>query len=179
MGLEELSRNHPAWDAVYENLNLEDISNVTVDFDVKYYRKSYPELDELAEKIWEEKTRNNTRLYNAEKFRLHDYVTGNNNKLTLQLGLTDYKSIICTNHYENVETFYEYGIENYNDKFACLANGLGVGAIVITSDDYIVLNRRASWVGESPGSIDTPGGHAEPEVKKNQYFYLTFLGCIL
>ncbi len=67
-----------------------------------------------------------------------------------------------------------------------MSNAIGVGAITVTSDRWIVLIRRCSttylqsdkvsdndswissfsragWTGEHAGRVDRPGGHPEPE----------------
>ena len=40
---------------------------------------------------------------------------------------------------------------------------MGVGAIAVTNDDFVILMKRAAWTGEAPGKIDRPGGHPEPD----------------
>ena len=45
-----------------------------------------------------------------------------------------------------------------------MSNCLGVGAISLTSDKFIILMKRAQWTGESPNQIDRPGGHPEPDL---------------
>ena len=37
-----------------------------------------------------------------------------------------------------------------------------VNGILLTADGFIIIVRRASWVGEHPNMLDTPGGHPEP-----------------
>lgn len=37
-----------------------------------------------------------------------------------------------------------------------------VNEVLRTSDGYIIITKRAEWVGEHPGMLDTPGGHPEP-----------------
>lgn len=37
-----------------------------------------------------------------------------------------------------------------------------VNGVLRTSDGYIIITKRAEWVGEHPGMLDTPGGHPEP-----------------
>ena len=39
---------------------------------------------------------------------------------------------------------------------------LGVGAVLVTSDDFVILGRRSALVGELKGYVDLPGGHPEP-----------------
>ena len=50
-----------------------------------------------------------------------------------------------------------------SNQFDFTASTLGIGAITVTNDGYIVLMRRASWTGEGAGKIDRPGGHPEPD----------------
>jgi 8-oxo-dGTP pyrophosphatase MutT (NUDIX family) len=49
------------------------------------------------------------------------------------------------------------------NEFDFTGSAIGVGAITITNDEFIVLIRRASWTGECANMIDRPGGHAEPD----------------
>ena len=43
-----------------------------------------------------------------------------------------------------------------------MADTLGVGAVVVTSDQYIIFIKRSEHVGEFPNCLDVPGGHPEP-----------------
>ena len=49
------------------------------------------------------------------------------------------------------------------NEFDFTGSAIGVGAITITNDGYVVLIRRASWTGECANMIDRPGGHPEPD----------------
>ena len=53
-----------------------------------------------------------------------------------------------------------YGVFN---EFDFTSSAIGVGAITITKDGFVVLIRRALWTGEAAGKIDRPGGHPEPD----------------
>ena len=37
-----------------------------------------------------------------------------------------------------------------------------MGILLLTSDNHLLVIRRALWTGENPGMIDRPGGHPEP-----------------
>ena len=37
-----------------------------------------------------------------------------------------------------------------------------MNGVLRTSDGYVIITKRAEWVGEHPGMLDTPGGHPEP-----------------
>ena len=56
------------------------------------------------------------------------------------------------------------GTPGFPDEFAFMSNCLGVGATALTTDNFIILMKRAKWTGESPGKIDRPGGHPEPDL---------------
>ena len=43
-----------------------------------------------------------------------------------------------------------------------MADPLGVGALVLTEDNYFVAFQRSDVVGEFSGYVDIPGGHPEP-----------------
>ena len=46
---------------------------------------------------------------------------------------------------------------------------LSVNGVLRTSDGYIIITKRAEWVGEHPGMLDTPGGHPEPSAVDPTY----------
>jgi len=98
-------------------------------------------------------------LYNQSKFRLHSVTMKNNDQkqIILNLGLTDYKGFICTQQQTISNDIRQYIHEDN------LAHPLGVGSLLITADDKIVLIKRSSACLDSPNLYDIPGGHAEPE----------------
>ncbi|CAF2351086.1 unnamed protein product [Rotaria sp. Silwood2] len=101
-------------------------------------------------------------LYNESKFRLHSIeMKTNNNDDTIQpilnLGLTDYKSFICTQQQSLPDNIRQHIQEDH------LSHPLGVGCLLITADDYIVLIKRSSACMDLPHTYDIPGGHAEPK----------------
>ena len=124
------------------------------------------DLEEFIETNWQSKCSENSRLYNASKFRLHKF-TVESNKVQLQIGLTSYKELLGTHYYPKLELINEESKAKNFEDFAFMSNCLGVGAIAITDDNYVILQRRAKWTGESPGKIDRPGGHPEPSNVKN------------
>ena len=81
----------------------------------------------------------------------------NSIRVILNLGLTDYKSFICTQQQNLPDEIRQYITEDN------LSHPLGVGCLLITSDDYIVLIKRSSACIDLPNTYDIPGGHAEPK----------------
>lgn len=117
-------------------------------------------LDERWNKLLNDKKPEHV-LYNESKFRLHsvDMKTNdsdNSEELILNLGLTDYKSFICTQQQNLSDEVRQYITEDH------LSHPLGVGSVLITSDNYVVLIKRSSACIDSPHKYDIPGGHAEP-----------------
>lgn len=84
--------------------------------------------------------------------------------LKLQLGVTCYKDYLGTNWSQKAEKLQRRGEAECADPQAFLAQPLGVGAVVATSDGEIVLLRRSQKVAEAAGLLDIPGGHPEPKV---------------
>lgn len=84
--------------------------------------------------------------------------------LKLQLGVTCYKDYLGTNWSQKAEELQRRGETERVDPQAFLAQPLGVGAVVATSDGEIVLLRRSQKVAEAAGLLDIPGGHPEPKV---------------
>uniref|UniRef100_H2LA34 Nudix (nucleoside diphosphate linked moiety X)-type motif 22 n=1 Tax=Oryzias latipes TaxID=8090 RepID=H2LA34_ORYLA len=83
--------------------------------------------------------------------------------LILRLGLTSYKEYLGTNWSCQAAELRQRGQTEYKDPLALLAQPLGVGAILCTSDDQVVFIRRSQKVAEAGGLLDIPGGHPEPK----------------
>ena len=130
-------------------LNKKGLTTLKVNFSEELFnRKTNPELEAWIDKKWNEKLKTSgSKLWNGSKFRL-DSVENE----TINIGLTCYKDLHATNHNS------PYKLE---DKF--LANPFGTCGVLITSDDEVIVVKRASWVGENAGKLDLPGGHAEPD----------------
>lgn len=84
--------------------------------------------------------------------------------LTLRLGLTCYKDYLGTNWSCQVAQLRQQGEVEFGDPMALLAQPLGVGGVLCTSDGQVVLIRRSQRVAEAGGLLDIPGGHPEPKV---------------
>ena len=100
-------------------------------------------------------------LYNQSKFRLHSVELKTNDhdqsvQVILNLGLTDYKSFICTQQQPLSDDIRQAIREEH------LGHPLGVGCLLVTADDNLVLIKRSSACIDLPNMYDVPGGHAEP-----------------
>jgi hypothetical protein len=138
----------------------------SVNFNTELYNAK-PLPDDIQKKLdekWNELL-NNAKpeqiLFNESKFRLHSVEikpldNENSIQVILNLGLTDYKSFICTQQ-QNLPNEIRQHITDDN-----LSHPLGVGCLLITSDDYIVLIKRSTGCFDSPNMYDIPGGHTEP-----------------
>lgn len=84
--------------------------------------------------------------------------------LTLRLGLTCYKDYLGTNWSCGVAKLRQRGEAEFGDPLTLLAQPLGVGAILCTSNGQVVMIRRSQKVAEAGGLLDIPGGHPEPKV---------------
>ncbi|XP_053340058.1 uridine diphosphate glucose pyrophosphatase NUDT22 [Clarias gariepinus] len=83
--------------------------------------------------------------------------------LRLQLGLTCYKDFLGTNWSHEAVNLQQRGHLELGDPQALLAQPLGVGAVLLTSDGHVVMLRRSQRVAEAAGLLDIPGGHPEPK----------------
>lgn len=84
--------------------------------------------------------------------------------LTLRLGLTSYKDYLGTNWSRQAEELHRRGEVEFGDPLSLFAQPLGVGAVLCTVDEQVVLIRRSQRVAEAGGLLDIPGGHPEPKV---------------
>ena len=127
----------------------------------RFGRKTNPSQEEAIASQWRRASRENPRLFNGSKFRYAGVRW--TDRPQLQLGLTSYREHVGTNLRSGQKFLQEAGLAVHGDRQAFLADPLAVGALLLTSDNRLVLIRRALWVGEYPGRVDRPGGHAEPD----------------
>ena len=142
-----------------------EMKNIEVACSEHFNRKPAPEIDYLIEDNWTKFLSEIDKLYDAEKFRIHSVKT-ENGRVLVEIGLTGYKDYIGTNLNEKLGVFEAYGMKAHGSKQACLSDCLGVGAMVITSDDHVMFVTRSHEVAEGRGLHDFPGGHAEPSVSQ-------------
>ncbi|XP_054710778.1 uridine diphosphate glucose pyrophosphatase NUDT22-like [Uloborus diversus] len=146
---------------------------VNVNWSKDFCMKQHPKLHKLIEETWTQKSEKCKNLFNASKFRLHKVELhkssdGNIPAVTLHLGSTSYKEFIGTNCATYAAELVRDGIDNFSNSQAYLADPLGVGSIIETTDENLIFMRRSLNLAEMQGMIDRPGGHPEPdEVEKS------------
>ena len=150
-------------------------TNVAISLSHDYDRKPCNEqFESEIEKTWALRREKNPFLFNGSKFRLFGVGHEDGKPVTLLLGQTCYRDYVCTNMNNSQRIFLnEFGKSEYANEHACFSDALGVGSVVETSDGKLVFIRRSHQVYEDPGRLDTPGGHAEPSVCRdegNRYF---------
>ncbi|XP_009782328.1 nudix hydrolase 9 isoform X3 [Nicotiana sylvestris] len=145
-------------------------SQVSVVFDEAYDRIPHSDssLEHSISEIWDARVQQSSSLYNGTKFRYggYNFDVGNDPKqqphVSLQLGLTDYRTFVGT----NLSPIWErYLVPSEDDCIQCqhTSSPLGNGAVVETSDKKILVLQRSNKVGEFPGYFVFPGGHPEPQ----------------
>uniref|UniRef100_A0A8C5CT47 Uncharacterized protein n=1 Tax=Gadus morhua TaxID=8049 RepID=A0A8C5CT47_GADMO len=135
-------------------------------------------LESHIEEVWAKRVTREPWLFNGSKFRLHSFTFDSSKapmsrrgrseagpRLTLRLGLTSYKDFLGTNWSERAGALRRRGETELNDPCGLLAQPLGVGGVLCTSDGKVVLIRRSQRVAEAGGLLDIPGGHPEPQVR--------------
>lgn len=108
----------------------------------------------LAE--WAAQLHAHPRMFNGRKFRYGRVAATARGGVRFELGLTDYRSMVGTNSSARWSE-----LERRDPSL--LANPVGNGAIVETSDGCVVLLQRSKTLLEAPGMWVFPGGHAEPK----------------
>ena len=136
--------------------------DVTVNFSLRFNKRSTPWIDESIHKIWNELCEENQRLYNGSKFRFSNLSTLSD-QIVFDIGLTCYKDLLGTNCHSFGREVQKHGLVAHQDDRSCFADVLGVGSLLLTSNDQFVFIKRALWTGEDKGKVDRPGGHPEPD----------------
>lgn len=135
-------------------LSKDGVSEIKTEYSEHYARdRTNKQLETHIEKVWSEKSLKNPTLFNKSKFRLHEIIQDHQHDLILRVGKTSYKAHCATDYNLNLPSI------NRHQK----ANKIATGGVLLTSDNKIILQKRASWVNSCPGQIDTVGGHPEPD----------------
>ncbi|XP_075401657.1 uridine diphosphate glucose pyrophosphatase NUDT22 isoform X4 [Tenrec ecaudatus] len=141
---------------------------VRVELSPAYDRRPLPGVDEAIATAWENRLQAQPWLFDAPKFRLHSAALAPAGslgpQLCLHLGLTSYRDFLGTNWASSAASLRQQGAADWGDRQAYLADPLGVGAALVTADDFLVFLRRSRQVAEAPELMDVPGGHPEPQV---------------
>ncbi|KAK7104224.1 uridine diphosphate glucose pyrophosphatase NUDT22-like [Littorina saxatilis] len=139
----------------------EEKTRVSVSRD--FSRRTLPEDEASIETIWSNRLKENPRLFNGTKFRVHSVSTDGSGVVTLNVSLTDYREYLGTNWAPDVDKLQARGQRECGDPQAFLSDPMGVGAFVLTSDGHVIFLKRSLHCAEAPAMWDIPGGHAEPE----------------
>ena len=123
-------------------------------------RRIDAEVEASVSAEWEAKLAKHPRLFNGRKFRYGGARVaegGDGVRLQLELGLTDYRAMVGTN------LSPRFG-ELLGHDPRLLANALGNGAVVETSDGCVMLLLRSPQMLEAPNTFVFPGGHPAPQL---------------
>lgn len=164
---------------VVQPLKLQPESNITVCLSPEFNRKqpnniyqhsafgifdaALKDKEDPIDIVWKHRVKENPRLFNATKFRIHSVKTGDDNNVNMSLGVTDYKEFLGTNWAPYAQYLQSKGKELHGNAQVFLSDALGVGASVITKDNFLIFLCRSQHCAEAPGTWDVPGGHAEPK----------------
>merc|ERR1711911_5990 len=91
---------------------------ITVNFSLRFNKRSAPWIDEAIDKIWNELYEKNQRLYNGSKFRFSN-LNILVDQVVLDVGLSCYKDLLGTNCHSLGRELQEYGLENHKDPRSC------------------------------------------------------------
>ncbi|HPG41909.1 MAG TPA: hypothetical protein PLP19_05265 [bacterium] len=113
------------------------------------------EMQQNIELYWN-RIRNRKHLFNGLLLRLDSWSV-DANTLLLNTSITDYRTLMYTNSHARLIA------ENWG--INCFARALGISALVVCRDQFMVLMRRSNQVGEYRNCIDVFGGHVGMDEK--------------
>jgi hypothetical protein len=108
------------------------------------------EMQQEIEQFWVSLSKEfifNGALARLDEWRLSD------DQLALRLCPSDYQTLLYSNHHVD-KICRQWGA-------GCLSKILGISALLISSDSYLVFIKRSLEVGEFPGALDVFGGHID------------------
>ena len=142
-------------------------NKININFQAKFNKLQHENINVKNEiqNEWNRRKATNPNLFDGSKFRYHSVIKSDeSNVATINLGLTSYGEFLGTNYNQKIANKLKLdGMEKHNNEQIYMADPVGVGAMVSTTDDYIIAFQRSETVGEFPGYLDVPGGHPEPK----------------
>lgn len=131
---------------------------------------SHPEIKKKIEKEWRKAKRSNKKLFNESLYRLSGFKE-ESGKLVLNLGQTNFKELVGTNQlFFSDRKFFDHVIrlgQKEGKPLKYFSNGLAVGAVIQTKDDYILISRRSKEMPFYPDTFHTIAGHPNPGSDRN------------
>lgn len=117
-------------------------------------RPIIPQVEALIEQAWQKaRSRPGIHLFDGPMCRL-EAIDARPDRMHLTLSKSSYKPFVGTNM-SNPQIADQYGN-------AALANPVGLSALVISSDDYLLLGRRNAHVAYYPSRVHPFAGCLEP-----------------
>ena len=145
---------------------VENSGAINIAFEPKFNRLEHddPKVRSAVQGEWEKRKALNPKLFNGSKFRYHSVITSVNNSgdkkgsvATVNLGLTSYGDFLGTNYNSAIsKRLLADGVAKHGNPKAIWLTP-GVGALVLTEDNYFVAFQRSDVVGEFSGYVDIPG----------------------
>ncbi len=148
----------------WKDLKYRDLQNVRVIKGKELDLSQYPKIRKKIEEAWKRKKAQNKNIFPGEIYRLSGYSIKNSH-LILDLGKTDYKKLVGTNHLSSFSNgFFNFlkklGVRD-GDLFKYFSMALSVGMVVETKDDYILIARRSEKVESYKNTFHTIAGQVE------------------
>lgn len=130
---------------------------------------SCPEIKDKIEKQWKKLKKRYKKLFNGTLYRLSGFKQ-KHGKLILRLASTNFKELMGTNHLfffdkKNFDYLKRLGRKE-NDCLKYFSNGLSVGAVIQTKDDYVLIVKRGKKTESYPSTFYTVAGYVEPKKDK-------------
>jgi|GEM_PF-6852397 len=131
---------------------------------------SHPEIKKKIKKEWKKAKRSNKKLFNESLYRLSGFKE-ESGKLVLNLGQTNFKELVGTNQLFFSDRKFFNCLAKFGEKegnfLEYFSNGLAVGAVIQTKDDYILISRRSKEMPFYPDTFHTIAGHPNPGSDRN------------
>mmetsp|Transcript_15636 Transcript_15636/g.20666 ORF Transcript_15636/g.20666 Transcript_15636/m.20666 type:complete len:289 (+) Transcript_15636:1995-2861(+) len=141
---------------------------IVIDYSAEKYGRTCGHEEEIEES-WQKALSSKARIFNATKYRLFLPILVQEHSVTIRIGLTDYREYLGTNRSDSLALLKEEGKTRFDDENAFLSNAIGCEALLLTSDNYLLLLRRSYSVATHTGLYNGPSGHAEPSRVNSQH----------